>query len=118
MDGGANGGVAGGNMRPIEWTPRMVDLNGVDDHTVRELRIGTFGGVTDSQCGPIIGVFHQMAHMPDGKTIVSTPQCEFFKNTVHEKSPHVTGRTPCIVTLEGYRIPITTRNGQIGRAHV
>ena len=85
MDRGANGGVAGGNMRPISWTNRMVDLNGVDEHTVRELRIGTFGAVTESQCGPIIATFPQMAHMPEGKTIISCPQVEHYKNTVNEK---------------------------------
>ena len=111
MDRGANGGVAGGNMRPISWTNRMVDLNGVDEHTVRELRIRTFGAVTESQCGPIIAIFPQMAYMPEGKTIISCPQVEHHKNTVNEKSPHVTGKTPCITTLEGYRIPITARNG-------
>ena len=111
MDRGANGGVAGGNMRPISWTNRMVDLNGADKHTVQELQIRTFSAVTESECGPIIAVFPQMAYIPDGKTIISCPQVEHYKNTVNKKSPHVTGKTPCIVTLEGYRIPITVRNG-------
>ena len=43
MDRGANRGVAGGNMRPISWTNRMLDLNGVDEHTVQELRIDSLG---------------------------------------------------------------------------
>ena len=96
MDIGANGGVAGGNMRPISWTNRMVDLNGADKHTVQELRLGTFSAVTESQCGPIIAVFPQMAYMPDGKTIISCPLVEHYKNIVNKKSPLITGKTPCI----------------------
>ena len=89
----------------------MVDLNGVDEHTVQELQIGTFGAVTESQCGPIIAMLPQMAYMPDGKAITSCPQVEHYKNIVNEKSLHITGKAPCIVTLEGHGIPITIRNG-------
>ena len=92
MDRGANGGVAGGNMQPISWTNRMVDLNGVDEHTVRELRIGTFGAVTESQCGPIIAIFPQMAYIPEGKTIISCPQVEHYKTPSTRNPPMSQGR--------------------------
>ncbi|MCA1806916.1 MAG: hypothetical protein LC687_03505, partial [Actinobacteria bacterium] len=49
--------------------------------------------------------------MPDGRTIISTGQLEHFKIIVNEKSKTITGKTPSIVTLEGYEIPISTRQG-------
>ena len=111
MDRGANGGVAGDGMRPVGWTDRFVDINGVDDHTIRQLRIGTFGAVTRSQKGNIIIVVPQLAYMPDGKTIISCCQVENYKVEVNEKSPHITGKIPCVKTLEGCGIPIAIKNG-------
>ena len=100
-------------MRLVEWThpPRYIDLSGVDEHTVRQLRVGCFGGVVKTQRGQAIMLCPQMAHMPDAKTILSSPQIEHFKNVVNEKSPHVTGKIPSITTLDGYVIPMEIRNG-------
>ena len=94
VDRGANGCIAGSDMRIVEWTDRHIDLTGVDSHTVRNLRVGTFGGVVRTQRGEIIVIVHQAAHMSDGKTIISSPQAEHYKTKVNDKSTIVTGKIP------------------------
>ncbi len=113
VDRGANGTVAGREVRLIEWASDQapVDITGLDSHTIKRLQIGSFGGVTDTNDGPIIVILNQAAHMPEGRTIISSSQMEFFKCQVHEKSPHVTGKIPYVKTLEGYQIPLSIING-------
>jgi hypothetical protein len=98
-------------MRIISRTQQTIDLSGIDDHTVRNLDIVQVGGVTRSQKGEIIIVINQAAYMPDGRTIISAGQLEWFKCTVDDKPTRVSGKTPTITTLEGYIIPITVRRG-------
>ena len=111
VDRGANGGIAGPEMRPIAWSSRLVDLSGIDDHTLRSVKIGSFGATVETHLGSRILVWNQMAHMPDGRTILSAAQMEAFKCTVNEKSPHVTGRTPVIISPEGYIMPLSINDG-------
>ena len=109
VDRGANGCIAGGDMTVIEISDNSIDLSGIDDHTIRNLKLVKAGGVTKSSHGDIIIIIEQAAHMPDGKTIISCGQLEHFKVQVEEKSKTITGRTPCITTLEGYKIPMATK---------
>ena len=69
IDRGANGGVAGADVRIIETTHRAVNVQGVSDHQVTDLKIVTAGGVVQMQHGPAIAIFHQYAHLGTGKTI-------------------------------------------------
>jgi hypothetical protein len=112
IDRGANGCIAGSDMTRLLSTGNTIDLSGIDDHTVRNLELVQAGGVTQTPQGDIIIIIiNQTAWMPDGHTIISTGQLEHFKVRVDERSKHVTGKTPRIITLEGYEIPISTRQG-------
>ena len=111
VDRGANGGIAGKDAGIISKLDQWMDLSGIDNHTVRNLQLVIAGGVVLSDRGEIILVMNQCAHMPDGKTIHSAGQLEWFKTTVNDKSPIVTGEMPSITTLEGFVIPISFRNG-------
>ena len=111
VDRGANGGIAGLDSRVIQRTGRYIDLSGVDDHTVRNLEIVTAGATVDTHMGPIIIVMNQYACMQDRKTIHSPIQMEHYKIQVKEKAPDVTGKVPTITLLEGYKIPLSIRNG-------
>ena len=82
-----------------EDTGNTIDLSGIDDHTVSNLKLVKAGGVTRTPKVEIIVIINQAAHMPDGRTIISTGQLEWFKNHVDERSKKITGRTPSIVTL-------------------
>jgi hypothetical protein len=98
-------------MTRLASTGNTIDLSGIDDHTIQNLELVQAGGVTQTPKGDIIIVINQTAWMPDGRTIISTGQLEHFKVQVDECSKHVTGKTPRIITLEGYEIPISTRRG-------
>ena len=111
VDRGANGCIAGNDTKLIEFTGQNADLSGIDDHTIRNLKIAKVGGVTKSSIGDIIVIINQAAYMPDGRTILSTGQLEYYKTKVNDKSKKITGKTPSIITLEKQEIPMETRKG-------
>ena len=93
VDRGANGGLAGSDVRIISKDPhpRLVDVSGIDSHQITNLPIVTVGGVVPSQRGPVIAIMHQYAYMGNGKTIHSSGQLEWYKNDVNDKSLHISG---------------------------
>ena len=78
---------------------------------VANLRIVHADGVTRTPKGDVIVRIHQAAYMPEGRTIISPGQMEWNKVTVDERPKTITGKTPSILTLEGYEIPISIRKG-------
>jgi hypothetical protein len=99
IDRGANGGVAGDDMRVIFRTNRSVDIKGIDSHHVNDIGIGTVGGVVQTNMGPVIAIMHQYALLGKGPSIHSPSQLEWYKNNVNDKSIHVPGGLQCITTL-------------------
>ena len=112
VDRGANGGFAGEDVRVLEYCypNRMADVAGIEDHTIKDLRIGTVAGLIQTQRGPIIGIMHQYAIYGKGKSIHSSPQLEHYGIKVDDRSLKVGGGQR-ITTLEGYVIPLQFRNG-------
>ena len=112
VDRGANGGVAGCDVRVIskDLPHRRVNIQGIDNHQMTGLQLGTVGGVVTTQRGPVIGVFHQYALYGKGPTIHSSGQLEAFKNVVDEKSVRIEG-TQSITTLDGYVLPLNVVQG-------
>ena len=99
-------------MRVIAKSEKTINLSGIDDHTVRNLSLITAGGVVRTQMGDIIIVLHQAADMTrDSKTILSAGQLKNFGCHVRDKSPRITKETPCVITMEGYVIPIAIKKG-------
>ena len=108
---GANRCIAGRDMQVIARSEKMIDLSGIDDHTVRNLHLVTAGGGVRTQLGDIIIALHQAADMTrDSKTILLAGQLENFGCHVKDKSPRIL-ETPCITTVEGYVIPIAIKKG-------
>ena len=91
-------------------THRAVNVQGVSDHQVTDLKIVTAGGVVQSQHGPVIAIFHQYAHL-GMKTIHSSIQLEEFGLQVDEKSSRVPGGLQRIKTPDGYVHPIRIKDG-------
>lgn len=110
IDRGANGGVAGQDVRVIHKTNRSVDIRGIDNHQVTDIAIGTVGGVVTTQKGPVIAIMHQYALHGKGSTIHSAAQLEWFKCDVNDKSVKV-GGLQRIKTLDGYTIPLCIQEG-------
>ena len=58
VDRGANGGVAGSDMRLINYDmDRTIDVQGIDNHQVPNLRLGKFGAVAKTKTGNVSHFF-------------------------------------------------------------
>ena len=98
IDRGANGGLAGSDVRVIETTQRQANVSGINDHTISGLPIVTAAGVVQSHLGPICVIMHQYAHHGKGKTIHSSIQIKQFGNDVNDRSRKFKGGTQSITT--------------------
>jgi hypothetical protein len=78
IDRGANGGVAGSDVRVIFKTNHTVDIRGIDNHHCTNIDIGTVGGVIQMHKEPGIGIFHQYALLNKGSSIHSPCQFEWY----------------------------------------
>ena len=74
VDRGANGGMAGSDVRLLEASDRFADITGIDEHSLMNLRISTVSGVAQSHQGPVCLIMHQYAYHGKGKTIHSSGQ--------------------------------------------
>ena len=112
IDRGANGGLAGADMRVIHTTPRKINIVGIDDHELTGLNVVTAAALLDTQKGPIIGIFHEYAHLGKGKSIHASGQMEWFNCQVDDRSK-IVGGAQRIETSEGYVIPLSIESGLV-----
>ena len=110
VDRGANGGLAGSDMRVIYKTHRKINISGIDNHEVNGLDVVTAATLLNTSLGKVIGIFNEYAHLGKGSSIHSSGQLEWFKTHVDEKSIKVSG-TQLITTLEGYSVPLLIKDG-------
>ena len=110
VDRGANGGLAGSEMRVIYKTHRKINISGIDNHEVNGLDVVTAATLLNTSLGKVIGIFNEYAHLGKGSSIHSSGQLEWFKTHVDEKSIKV-GGTQLITTLDGYSVPLLIKDG-------
>ena len=110
VDCGANGGLAGSDMRVIYKTHRKINISGIDNHEVNGLDVVTAATLLNTSLGKVIGIFNEYAHLGKGSSIHSSGQLEWFKTHVDEKSIKV-GGTQLITTLDGYSVPLLIKDG-------
>ena len=110
IDQGANGGIAGDDVRLICKTGHQVDVQGIDDHHIVDIPLVSAGAVVKTQRGDAIIIMHQYAYTGKGRTIHSSAQLEHFKQVVDDRAIAVGGKQQ-ITTLDGYVIPINIKGG-------
>jgi len=110
VDRGANGGIAGDDVRIITKANRCVDVQGIDNHQVTNIPIVTCAGVIHTQRGPAIAIMNQFALIGKGQSILSSAQLEHFGINVDDKSSKVGGQQR-ISTPDGFVIPVDIKNG-------
>ena len=111
VDRGANGGIAGTDSRIISVGTRRVDISGINNHQLDNLKVVTAGAVAKSQRGEVIIILHQYAQIPNhDRTIHSSGQLEHFKNHVDDRSCKVGGKQ-MITTNDGYIFPLDIKSG-------
>jgi hypothetical protein len=59
MDGGANGGISGRDMKLMSYNTdgQHVNIGIVGDHLMTGKRLGTFCAVINTQLGRVLGIF-------------------------------------------------------------
>ena len=72
----------------------------------------TTAALLDTQKGPIIGVFHEYAHLGKGRSIHAAGQMEWFNCQVDDRSKLV-GGAQRIKTSEGYVSPLFIESGLV-----
>ena len=110
MDRGANGGIAGNDCVVIREYDREVDVTGIDNHEISDMKIVDAVGKIITQRGPAIAILQQYAYYGKGRSIHSVVQMEYFGNKVDDKSRLAGGRQ-CIETVDGCVAPIDIING-------
>ena len=74
-------------MRVIHTTPRKINIVGIHDHEWAGLNVVTAAALLDTQKGPIIGIFHEYAHLGKGKSIHASGQMEWINCQVIQFPP-------------------------------
>ena len=112
VDGGANGHLLGDDVKILEYVEgAYCDVTGIAGASEDNLAIGLGAAVIETlNDGPIVALIPQGACLGRGKSILSKGQMEKFGVLVDDKSIPNGGRQ-CIVTMEGYVIPIHVRDG-------
>ena len=72
----------------------------------------TAPALLDTQMGPIIGIFHEYAHLGKGRSIHAAGQMEWFNCKVDDRSKVVVGAQR-IETSDGYVIPCSIESGLV-----
>ena len=113
IDGGANGGLAGEDVRVLSYTDRSADITGIGDSHMEDVPIVTCAGVVQTTRGPIVIIMNQYAYYGKGSTMHSIGQLSHFGNTVDDKSAMIPGHQQRMVTVDQWVIPFQCRQGLI-----
>jgi hypothetical protein len=91
IDCGANGGVTGSDTRLIDKSLCSVHIQGIDDHMIKDVPIGTVSAVVNTQRGEVIAIMHQYAYTGKGSIIHSSGQLEWCGNNINDCSIKIDG---------------------------
>ena len=111
LDRGANGGLAGSDVRVLYKTSHKVDVSGFDKHTLPDIALGTTAAVVASTTGPVIIICHHMAILGRGSSIFCCGQIEHAGHEVNDRSRKLPNGKQCITLDDGSIIPLAIRNG-------
>jgi hypothetical protein len=107
----ANGGVAGSDTQLIDKSLHSVHIQGINDHMIKDVPIGTVSAVVNTQPGEVIAIMHQYVYTGKGGTIHSSGQLEWCGNDVNNRSIKIDGGRQRLTPPDGYVIPINVRHG-------
>jgi hypothetical protein len=91
IDCGANSGVAGSDTWLIDKSLRSVHIQGIDNHMIKDVPIGTVSAVVNTQRGEVIAIMNQYAYTGKGSTIHSSSQLEWCGNDINNRSIKIEG---------------------------
>ena len=110
VDRGANGGLAGSDVRIVSRSSRKCTVTGIDSHELQGLDVVQCVALVETNHGIVNLIMNEYACYGKGHTIHSSGQIEWFKNSVDDRSVQVCGKQR-ICTIDGYAMPLTCRGG-------
>ena len=112
IDSGANDITAGEDCRFIGQCGmgRMVNMTGMDNHQMTDIKIGTVGALAKINGGDAIIIMNEAAHTGEHTTVLSALQLEHCGNLVEARATDGKGRQR-MITPEGHVFPLSIING-------
>ena len=94
VDRGANGGLAGSDMRILSRSSRKCAVTGIDSHPLplQGLDVVQCGALVETNHGVVNEIMNEYACYGKAHTIHSSSQIEWFKNSVDDRSVLVGGK--------------------------
>ena len=110
VDRGANGGLAGSDVRILSTSSKKCTVTGIDNHEIPGLDLVQCATMVQTNHGMVNLVMNEYAYYGRGHSIHSSGQIEWYTNTVDDESVQVGGQQR-IVTIDGYSIPLVCKGG-------
>ena len=107
VDRGANGGLAGSDVRILSRSSRKCTVTGIDSHELQGLDVVQCAALVETNHGIVNLIMNEYACYGKGHTIHSSGQIEWFKD---DRSVQVGGKQR-ICTTDGYTMPLTRKVG-------
>ena len=106
VDRGANGGLAGSDVRILSRSSGKYTVTGTDSHELQGLDVVQCAALVETSHGIVNLIMNEYACYGKGHTIHSSGQIEWFKNSVDDRSVQVGGKQR-ICTIDGYAMSLT-----------
>ena len=110
VDRGANGGLAGSDVRILSTSSRKCTVTGIDNHEIPGLDLVQCAALVQTNHGIVNLIMNENAYYGKGHNIHSSGQIEWYTNTVDDKSVQVGGQQR-IVTIDGYSMQLVCQGG-------
>ena len=105
VDRGANGGLAGSDVRILSTSSRKCTVTGIDNHEIPGLDLVQCAALVQTNHHMVNLIMNEYVYCGRGHSIHSSCQIEWYTNIVDDKSVQVGGQQR-IVTIDGYSMPL------------
>ena len=89
VDRGANGGLAGSDVRILSRSSRKCTVTGIDSHELQGLDVVQCAALVETNHGIVNLIMNKNACYGKGHTIHCSGQIEWFQNSVDDRSNQV-----------------------------
>ena len=108
VHGGANGDLAGSDVRVLGTSPRKCTLTGIDKYELPGLDVAQCAALVDTNHGVVNLIMNEYVYNGRGHSIHSSRRIEWYTIIVIDKSVQLEGQQR-IVTINGYSMPLVCK---------
>ena len=110
VDRGANGGLAGSDVRVLSTSSRKCTVTGIDNHEITGLDLVQCAALVQTNHGMVNLIMNEYAYYGRAHSIHSSGQIEWYTNIVEDKSVQAGGQQR-IVTIDRYSMALICKGG-------